>query len=153
MGDGRVDSVDAGACLMVAVGLEVVEGEAVVGLVEGLAALGSANRNASARLYFDLEGLVVGGRLGQAVARVGELVDVAHEDVVQLLAHSRRMGLPSGLQGHEPEPISLGRMRSRLRPLLIPPLLVLHNLLLQLLQVREYRYRQCCLWTLLLVPH
>lgn len=119
---------------MVAISFDVGEIEVVVCLVEQLRRLRCADRNASARLHFNVEGLMVRRRLRQAVACVRELIDVPHQDIVQLLPPCRLLALHSRLQRNEPEPVALRRVRLSLTPLLHPSmLLILNYLLLQLL--------------------
>ena len=152
--DARIHRVDAAARLVVAVCLDVGEGEIGGGLVEGLGGLGCADGNAAAGLHVNLEGLVVGRRLRQAVAGVRKLVDVTHEHVVELLADLGLVGLGGGFMGHEAEAVAFGGVGGRLHALfLAAALLVRRDLRLQLLQVREHRHRQARLRTAPAAPH
>ena len=151
--DARIHRVDAAARLVVAVCLDVGEGEVGGGLVEGLGGLGCADGNAAAGLDVNLEGLVVGRRLRQAVAGVRKLVDVTHEHVVELLADLGLVGLGGGFMGHEAEAVAFGGVGARLHALFLAAALVRRDLRLQLLQVRKHRHRQARLRTAPAAPH
>lgn len=122
------------------------------GLIESLSGLGSAYWNTSSWLYFNLKRLMVRWWLCQTVTSMRELVDISHQNIVQLLPHLRLVRFDCGLKGYEAESICFGWVGGGLRALFLSAsLLVLNYLLFQLLQVRKHRHWQRGLRALLLV--
>ena len=143
--NARVDSVYTCSRRMVQlVSFDWSEIEVVVRLIEQLSCLRCANRNASARLHFNQQGLAVTRRLCQAVPSLPKSTSLPQQCLVQLLTFPPTHW---SFQSKQTESIGLRCIGLDLASLFYFTMLLIHDyLLLELLQILKHRRRHHRLW-------